>query len=129
MKVCAHLQCDDLSRSRGLCAKHYKELQRRGLPDPQRKKQPKQAVGLQRRCQEGTNDTCVDCGDSPFGGGMRCLECFQRRVNVRLDEEGTHECGKHSQSSTCYRACRCRCGGCRRAVADEKARERRKAAA
>jgi hypothetical protein len=127
MTTCAHVACDRSTRARGLCEMHYGQLKRAGLP-PAVRRQPRQASGLQLDCQLGRNTRCVDCGDLPFGGGMRCLTCFQQRVKVRLDEEGTHECGKHQQSSTCYRACRCRCGGCRRAVADEKARERRKVA-
>jgi hypothetical protein len=80
--LCVHLQCDRVSRARGLCEKHYGQLKRAGL-GPLMRKEPARPSGLQGLCQLGQNRSCVDCGDSPWGGGMRCLPCFQRRVEVR----------------------------------------------
>jgi hypothetical protein len=36
--------------------------------------------------QKGENRCCVDCGDRPWGGGMRCLPCFQRRCKERQEQ-------------------------------------------
>jgi hypothetical protein len=85
MTTCAHVACDRSTRARGLCEMHYGQLKRAGLP-PAVRRQPRQASGLQLDCQLGRNTRCVDCGDLPFGGGMRCLTCFQHRVSVRLDD-------------------------------------------
>ena len=119
MKICAHLQCEEASRTRGLCATHYKRLMRDTRPELIR--QPlKVPDSLQRSCQEGTNRTCVDCGERPYGGGMRCLTCFQNRVEDRRASEPQHDCGRHRQSRTCYRTCKCRCRGCQAFSAEAK---------
>jgi hypothetical protein len=127
MTTCAHVACDRSTRARGLCEMHYGQLKRAGLP-PAVRRQPRQASGLQLDCQLGRNTRCVDCGDLPFGGGMRCLTCFQHRVSVRLDTETAHECVAHMPSTNCYRTCRCRCRECREAVTEQKQRARRKVA-
>lgn len=74
--------------------------------------------------QAGLNRACVDCGDLPFAGGMRCLPCFQHRVDTRLSEG--HGCLEHGPSMVCYVSCRCRCAACRKESARVK-RESRQA--
>jgi hypothetical protein len=59
----------------------------------------------------GINRTCVDCGDRPWGGGMRCLDCFQARCDRNAGTE--HLCVRHPPGASCYQICRCRCGECR----------------
>ena len=86
--------------------------------------------------RDGMNDACVDCGDAPFGGGMRCLPCMgkyvaKRRERVRAGLKGSiidvHTCGKHRPSLTCYVKCRCRCRTCRDYELDRERRRRERA--
>jgi hypothetical protein len=67
--------------------------------------------------QAGQNTNCVDCGAKPFSGGMRCWACFKQRCDVRAEQRrampSVHECQVHRPSMYCYKACRCRCYGCR----------------
>ena len=120
-KTCVHVGCDRPQRARTLCEKHYMQLKRAGLPNYIRQP-PRQAKGLQLDCQLGRNRTCVDCGDEPFGGGMRCFPCFKQRVRARELElvrtSGPHTCTKHEPSVACYTIDRCRCHGCRTAKSD-----------
>ena len=122
--TCVHVGCDRPQRARTLCQMHYQQLKRSGLPTYIRK-QPRQAKGLQLDCQLGRNRSCVDCGDEPFGGGMRCLTCFQKRCDER---QGTHMSDREPGVSAYTDGCRCR----RCTIAASKARKEqrhRKAAA
>jgi hypothetical protein len=78
--------------------------------------------------QIGKNPRCVDCGDEPLFGGMRCLRHFQAKVRER---RGEHACLQHGPSVHCYSACRCRCQDCKDAanLARKQMRHRAKAAA
>ena len=40
-------------------------------------------MDVKERARLGVNQFCVDCARTPFGGGMRCLECFQARCYER----------------------------------------------
>jgi hypothetical protein len=80
------------------------------------------AVDLAR---DGVNTVCVDCGDRPYAGGMRCLSCFQARVH---EKRGEHMFGEPASNATYGRGCRCR--PCRdAAAADTRQRRARKKAA
>lgn len=74
----------------------------------------------------GENPRCVDCGDTPFGGGMWCVECFglncERRAAEQRARGELHECGRHGFSLACYNHCKCRCEGCRAAKAAHKSK-------
>jgi hypothetical protein len=122
--VCEKDGCERPQRARQLCEMHYMQLKRAGL-GPLRRKQPRQAEGLKRDCQLGQNFNCVDCGQKPYGGGMRCLTCFQVRCEERA-EKSAHACGKHAAGTSCYSMCKCRCGECRDAI-KMYARQRRAA--
>jgi hypothetical protein len=114
--VCVHIGCERPQRARTLCEMHYGRLKRAGLGTLHRK-QPRQAQGIQLDAQLGQNSNCVDCGAKPFGGGMRCLRCFQVRCDARAELRrslpSVHECTVHRPSMYCYKACQCRCSGCR----------------
>jgi hypothetical protein len=125
MSGCEVDGCERPHRARGVCEMHYGRLKRGGLGELQRR-QPRQATGLQLDCQLGQNHNCVDCGAvRPFGGGMRCLPCFQVRCEERAARLG-HACLKHAAGASCYKMCQCRCGECRDAIA-MYARQRRAA--
>jgi hypothetical protein len=47
----------------------------------------------------------------PWGGGMRCLPCFQQRVKRNAGTE--HLCVRHLPGASCYQICRCRCRECK----------------
>jgi len=79
---CVHVGCGSKQRSRRLCERHYQQLKRSGL-GPLQRKQPARASGVQLWAQEGRNPDCVDCGDRPLFGGLRCLPCFQLRCDER----------------------------------------------
>ena len=80
----------------------------------------------------GHNTECVDCGDEPLFGGMRCVRCFrgkaeQRRRNLasggegkpgRYKKVGSHTCAKHEPAVVCYIKCRCRCIDCLQVMTD-----------
>jgi hypothetical protein len=90
MRQCELDGCDRPSRARGLCEMHYQKEKRAGLGELKRAK-PKLAEGVELLAQKGENRCCVDCGDRPWGGGMRCLPCFQQRCRDRqemLEREG-----------------------------------------
>ena len=111
MKTCE--RCARPARVRGFCDTHYKAAQRAGL---HRVRQPvAKAEGVKALAQAGENLRCVDCGNDPLFGGMRCLQCFQSRVKSRLLE--AHKCKLHEPGSTCYTKCRCHCAACRAEVA------------
>lgn len=120
-EACSQDGCDRTKRSRGLCDKHYAKVKRAGLGEL-RKAQPKRATGRKLDCQLGQNFNCVDCGEPPLFGGMRCLPCFQSRCSSRMLEG--HHCLKHSPGVGCYAMCLCRCVSCRAEVARVQ-RERR----
>jgi hypothetical protein len=63
------------------------------------------------RARAGTNQFCVDCAERPWGGGMRCLPCFQLRVKRNAGTE--HLCVRHPPGASCYQICRCRCRECK----------------
>jgi hypothetical protein len=79
--VCVHVGCDRPQRARTLCEKHYGQLKRAGL-GPLMRQPPRQAQGVQLDAQLGQNSNCVDCGQKPWHGGMRCWDCFKARVVV-----------------------------------------------
>jgi hypothetical protein len=83
---CLREGCERSQRARQLCDMHYTQLKRAGL-SPLKKKQPKRASGRQLDAQLGQNSNCVDCGERPLFGGMRCLPCFQVRCAERSDRE------------------------------------------
>jgi hypothetical protein len=120
--TCVHVACDRPQRARTLCEMHYQQLKRSGL-GPLKRVQPRQARGLQLDCQLGQNTECVDCGDSPYGGGMRCVPCFQKRVD---EKAGSHTM-EVPPGLTAYKY-GCRCRRCRVASARDQ-QQRRKAAA
>ena len=70
-------------------------------------------TGVMEMARLGTNPACVDCGDVPFGGGMRCWDCFKARCAPA--EKVEHVCTKHVSGVACYTICRCRCDECREA--------------
>ena len=70
-------------------------------------------MNLLELVRAGQNKTCVDCSDVPFGGGMRCLRCFNLRTTRNAGTE--HLCVRHQPGASCYQICRCRCEGCREA--------------
>jgi hypothetical protein len=109
---CGEEGCDRQSRSRGMCAFHYKRAQRAGLGKLVRSK-PREHTPLEIVCQQGKNPACVDCGVPPLFGGMRCLACFQRRCEANAGTD--HLCVKHPPGASCYQLCRCRCEDCRAA--------------
>jgi hypothetical protein len=118
-ETCVHVACDRPQRARTLCEMHYQQLKRSGLGELQRKK-PRQADGLKRDAQLGQNRCCVNCGDRPFGGGMRCLPCFQKRV----DEKAGEHTLEVPPGLTAYKY-GCRCRRCR--IASAKSQQRRRA--
>jgi hypothetical protein len=83
--MCGQAGCARAVRARGLCEMHYGRLKRAGLGELHRAA-PRQPSLLERLAQEGRNRQCVDCGDLPLFGGMRCLDCFQ----VRCDERSSY---------------------------------------
>ena len=121
--TCVHVACDRPQRARTLCEMHYGRLKRAGLPTLMRTP-PRQATGLQLDCQLGRNESCVDCGDTPYGGGMRCIGCFQKRVD---EKSGTHTSLLPTGVQAYQEGCRCR--RCRIAAARfDTARRNREAA-
>lgn len=78
------------------------------------------AVELAR---EGLNRSCVECGTYPFGGGLRCLPCFQARARQNA---GEHTSSEPVSYATYAMGCRCR--GCKKASAAYTRRRRQKAA-
>ena len=80
-------------------------------------------IDVKERARLGVNQFCVDCARTPFGGGMRCLECFQLRVRVRA---GEHEAAERPSYATYAMGCRCR--DCKRASAEYTRKRRAKAA-
>lgn len=85
MRQCELVVCDRPSRARGLCDMHYQKEKRSGLGELVRRV-PTVAVGVEALAQKGANRCCVGCGDPPFGGGMRCLPCFQQRCRERQEQ-------------------------------------------
>jgi len=79
-------------------------------------------VSAAELARAGLNMSCVDCGASPFGGGMRCLGCFQARARKRA---GEHTSSEPVSYSTYAGGCRCR--GCKKASADYKRKLRQSA--
>ena len=69
-------------------------------------------MNVRELAREGLNTVCVDCSDFPWGGGMRCLKCFQAAA-LRRKEVTEHRCIRHDPSPTCYQLCRCRCDECK----------------
>jgi hypothetical protein len=121
--TCVHVGCDRPQRARTLCEMHYGQLKRAGLPTLMRTA-PRQATGLQLDCQLGRNTACVDCGHRPYGGGMRCVPCFQKRVD---EKSGTHT--SHLPTGVQAYEGGCRCRRCRIAAARfDTARRNREAA-
>ena len=114
---CVNMLCDNRAKKRGLCSVHYGRMMY-GRVGPQ--------TTLDELCRAGLNGECVDCGDRPFGGGRRCLECFQRRA---MSARGEHV-GSGPPSNAGY-SNGCRCRDCKVAAADyqRERRARRKAAA
>ena len=123
MNVCEAEGCGRVQRARHLCEMHYGQLKRAGLGTLQRQK-PRPPTALERDCQLGLNGSCVDCGDVPFGGGMRCLWCFQVRCDRRqvdlLAQGGPHYCLRHEPSLRCYKDCECRCDRCRECYSENR---------
>ena len=108
--TCVHLECDRPARIRGLCERHYDSLRKRakrlqaGMSGEQR-------LTLRQLCNAGLNQACVDCGDAPLFGGLRCLDCFQIRCDSRKGSD-EHLFTAKVPSMTTYRD-GCRCAECR----------------
>ena len=83
-------------------------------------------MNVQELAREGTNTQCVECNNTPLFGGVRCIRCFQARVEKRREQllagEGgqpgqykkvtQHTCVKHEPAVVCYIKCKCRCIDC-----------------
>jgi hypothetical protein len=108
--ICVHVACDRPQRARTLCEKHYTQLKRSGLPTLIRQP-PRKATGVRLDAQLGQNRNCVDCGEPPWGGGMRCWDHFKARCGQNAGTE--HLCTRHPAGASCYQICRCRCEECR----------------
>lgn len=117
MPECVNLLCDAKAKKRGLCLTHYSRMhysRTAGMSTP-----------LHELCRAGLNSSCVDCGEQPFGGGMRCLSCFQERANRN---RGEHVANVPPSNSAYGQGCRCR--DCKLAAADyQRDRRARKRAA
>jgi hypothetical protein len=126
MRTC--VKCERPAAARLLCSSHYKQEFRAGRLEPTGRVKPKKAEGLQLLVQQGLNRSCVDCGDRPFGGGMRCLDCFNVRCQSKADSV-PHQFPDPATYGTYVKGCRCR--DCRAASAGVKraSRNRVKAAA
>lgn len=114
MAECAHMMCDQKSKAKGLCAVHYGRMHyaSSAIKTP-----------LDELCNAGLNRECVQCGLEPFGGGMRCLACFQKRA---MTNRGDHVADVPPSNSTYSAGCRCR--DCKLASAEYQ-RQRRRAKA
>ena len=71
--------------ARQFCNMHYLRRKRAGDLGVYERKAPRRPSVLERLAQEGRNERCVDCGDVPLFGGMRCLDCFRVRCAERSD--------------------------------------------
>lgn len=118
--TCVHVGCDRLQRARRLCPMHYQQLKRQGLGDLQRK-QPRKATGVVLDAQLGQNSNCVDCGQKPWSGGMRCWACFKRQCDYRA---GSHTVDTPPGVSGYSAGCRCRV--CRTAANEQRKTQRRR---
>ena len=74
--------CDKPPAARGLCNKHYLAAKKEGL-GPAPKREPYQPSQVERLARDGRNPECIECGDEPLFGGLRCLPCFRRRCDER----------------------------------------------
>jgi hypothetical protein len=74
--------CDKPPSARGLCNKHYLAAKREGLKPAERRKRYKPSE-VEEWARAGRNPDCIDCGDRPLFGGLRCLPCFQVRCEER----------------------------------------------
>ncbi len=124
MRTCA--KCDRRASARGLCARHYDVLRNNTQLEAQPRLRPQKTEGVAALAQKGENRECVDCGDLPLFGGMRCLDCFQTRCDQRRNAT-PHEF-VDPPSYGCYNR-GCRCSECRRYSATVKRRARAKATA
>ncbi|HEY7823345.1 MAG TPA: hypothetical protein VIG24_10945 [Acidimicrobiia bacterium] len=105
LRRCVNLMCDERQAQDGLCAAHWMRLAN--------SRDGEMVTTLKERCQAGVNTACVDCGSSPFGGGMRCLSCFQSLARQRA---GEHTIAEPPSYGTYTMGCRCR--DCKRASAN-----------
>ena len=67
----------------------------------------------------GENRRCIVCADLPFGGGLRCLPCFQARAR---ENAGEHRASERPSYATYASGCRCR--ACKRESAEYTRRRR-----
>ena len=112
MAECVNMLCDQTAKKKGLCLTHYSRMHyARTGP----------MTTLDEMCRAGLNRECVECGEAPFGGGRRCLSCFQARA---IANRGDHVASQPPSSSTYSSGCRCR--ACKDAAA-ASTRERRAA--
>ena len=74
--------CDKPPAARGLCNKHYLAAKKEGLEPAERRKRYKPSE-VEEWARAGRNPDCIDCGDRPLFGGLRCLPCFQVRCEER----------------------------------------------
>ena len=79
-------------------------------------------MDVKERARLGVNQFCVDCARRPFGGGMRCLPCFQARARAKA---GDHIVAEPPSNGTYAGGCRCR--ECRKAQAAYQRRRRARA--
>jgi hypothetical protein len=95
-----------------MCPAHYKELQRSAGYVPRKGASHSEA---ELRAQKGENLYCVDCSEQAWMGGMRCKDCFYRRVQQRRGEHLTD-----ARIGIAGYIQGCRCSGCREGAAAQR---------
>jgi hypothetical protein len=80
MRTC--IKCDRPLVARRLCNKHYLAERKEGVPASGRAK-PRELSPVEELARAGENLECIDCGDVPLFGGLRCLHCFRARCDER----------------------------------------------
>jgi len=123
MRTC--VKCDSRATARGLCNRHYLQAKKHNF-DGVHRAEPTVRTKVEEWARAGENPACVDCGDLPLFGGMRCLDCFQSRCDRRKESE-PHQYAEPPSYGCYVKGCRCR--ECRAASATVKRRNRLKAKA
>jgi hypothetical protein len=124
MRTCA--RCDGQIRARGLCNRHYLRARQNGFDDVEYA-EPVQRTKVEEWARAGENPACIDCGDKPLFGGLRCLDCFQVRCERRQESAPKHKFVDAPSHWGYNRGCRCR--DCMDATLVVKRRNRAKTAA
>jgi len=113
VKQCVHVDCEKQRQDGQLCRRHYRQLAD-WTPTP-----------VEELARLGRNVACVDCGDRPLFGGMRCHECFLTRVERRR-KTSDHLFPDRASTPSTYSA-GCRCWDCRKVANANRTMYRRKA--